>query len=525
MPDAPAPAAEQPVAASIKLTSLAAALLLTGLADYLFLRRAIGWTAGLFYMAFLFIAVLLKPACLRGWGGKALFVLNFGVAASFVEEPSLPGVCLLTLLLPSFLLQIWTFDSKQSDKVFSLFSAVPEATSAGAEEIGALITECYLHLRRAKAAEALKNVFVPLLFTAIFTALFYEANPVIERYLDAIKLEWHPDISRIAFWGLVLPLLFAALRLRAHALQPEPPLKNAAGPGEGDSIDLAHILPPAVIVLSLISFNALFLLNNLLDLRFLWSGASLPEGLTYAEYAHRGAYVLVLTALLSGAFVLIALKAGSSQIRWQIRLLMGVWLVQNIFLICSSVLRTNTYIAAYSLTYLRLYALIWMGLTAVGLILIGAKIVFKKSNVWLVRANIISLIAVLYASCFADFGNLIATYNVEHCLEMSGKGPKLDTAYLRNAVGLSALPALRRYRQQVGYPSAIASGQRMLTPDWPLQNVPASEVLKDNRDRVPESLLLAKLWAEIDNWRTWTYRKHRLGNLTGRQPFIANARD
>jgi Domain of unknown function (DUF4173) len=257
----------------------------------------------------------------------------------------------------------------------------------------------------------------------------------------------------------------------------------------------------------------------------LWGDAALPDGVTYAEYAHRGAYALVLAALLSGAFVLGALKAGSSQLRWQIRLLIAVWLVQNVFLVCSSVLRTNAYVAAYSLTYLRLYALIWMGLVAVGLILIGVKAVFKKTDAWLVRANIVSLMAVLYASCFADFDNLIAAYNAGHCMEMTGKGPKLATAYLRDAVGLSALPALRRYRQEIGYPSTTIAGRWMLAPAWRYQNVPAPAVSIDNKDEVPERLLLARLWSDIDDWRAWTYRKHRLGESIGREPFIANMKD
>jgi hypothetical protein len=495
---APNLTAEQPFAGSIKLATLfGASLLLTGLADFFFLRHAIGWTAGLFYMAFLFVAVLLSPVRLRGWGGTLHFVLNFGAAASLVEEPSVLAACVLVLLLPSFLLRTWTLDPKQSRKVLSLFSAAPDAFSAGAEEVSALATQGYLRLRRAKAAEALTNILVPILFTALFAVLFRAANPIIERYIDAIKIDWHPDVLRIAFWGSVLPLLFLALKIHAPTVQPERPQRSTVGGEQLNPIALEHILPPPIVARSLILFNALFLANNLLDLQFLWGGAALPEGITYAEYAHRGAYPLVLTALLSGAFVLVALKAGSSQARWQIRLLIAVWLVQNVFLICSSVLRTNAYVAAYSLTYLRLYALIWMGLVAVGLILIGLKMVFKRTDAWLVRANIISLLAVLYASCFADFGNLIATYNVSHCLEMTGKGPKLDTDYLRKAVGLSALPALRRYRQKIGYPSTEDSG------GW-------RSALEDQ--------LLAKLWIDIDDWRAWTYRKYRLGKLIGREP-------
>ena len=48
------------------------------------------------------------------------------------------------------------------------------------------------------------------------------------------------------------------------------------------------------ITRSLILFNALFALQTVLDLTYLWGGANLPDGMTLAEYAHRGAYLLIL---------------------------------------------------------------------------------------------------------------------------------------------------------------------------------------------------------------------------------------
>jgi hypothetical protein len=205
----------------------------------------------------------LRLARFRGWSGKLLFVLNFGAAVSLVEEPSLLAGCVLMLLLPSFLLQTWTFDSKQSDTVLSLFSAVPDAFCAGAEEASAITTQCYLRLRRARVAEALKNALVPLLFTALFAVLFREANPIIERYLNAIRIDLHLDVLRIAFWSFVLPLIFIALKLHAPAAQPERPPESSVGGGQTSSIGLEHILPPPIVVRSLILFNALFLVNNL----------------------------------------------------------------------------------------------------------------------------------------------------------------------------------------------------------------------------------------------------------------------
>jgi hypothetical protein len=52
--------------------------------------------------------------------------------------------------------------------------------------------------------------------------------------------------------------------------------------------------------LSLIAFNALFALQNGMDLAWLWGLMPLPAGITLADYAHRGAYPLIVTALLAG---------------------------------------------------------------------------------------------------------------------------------------------------------------------------------------------------------------------------------
>ena len=54
----------------------------------------------------------------------------------------------------------------------------------------------------------------------------------------------------------------------------------------------------AAILRSLVVFNALFAVQTLLDVVYLWGGVRLPDGLSYADYAHRGAYPLIATALL-----------------------------------------------------------------------------------------------------------------------------------------------------------------------------------------------------------------------------------
>ena len=72
----------------------------------------------------------------------------------------------------------------------------------------------------------------------------------------------------------------------------------------------AEFLNPSTILRSLILFNLLFAAQSILDGIYLWGHVALPDNLTYAAYAHRGAYPLIATALLAAAFVLVAMRPG-----------------------------------------------------------------------------------------------------------------------------------------------------------------------------------------------------------------------
>jgi hypothetical protein len=224
-------------------------------------------------------------------------------------------------------------------------------------------------------------------------------------------------------------------------------------------------------VRSLFMLNALFALQTSLDLAYLWGGFALPDGMSYAEYAHRGAYPLVLTALLAGILVLFAMRPGgpaeSSRI---IRPLVLLFTGQNIVLVISSLLRLNLYVSAYSLTYWRVAAFIWFLLVAIGLALILAQIILKKPLSWLLKMNAGALATTLYICCFVNFPLLIANYNVDHSVEMKASGPHLDLGYLVE-LGPQAVPAIDR----AGWPktlyfeakrASLADKARNVLADW-----------------------------------------------------------
>jgi hypothetical protein len=238
-------------------------------------------------------------------------------------------------------------------------------------------------------------------------------------------------------------------------------------------------------VIALIVFNLLFAVENGLDLTFLWSGARLPSGVTLAQYAHRGAYALMVTAVLAGGFALYFLREGSvTATTPSIRRLVGVWVAQNIVLCASSILRTLDYVEAYSLTRLRIAALLWMGLTTLGLALIGWRILKRKSRAWLINANMLALGAVLVVASSGDLGAVAAAWNLRHASDVGGSGADLDVCYLEMLGPSALLPILELEQRGVG----PALRPRLVAV---------------------RRLALKDLQARQDDWRTWTWRGQR----------------
>ncbi|MGA0607025.1 DUF4173 domain-containing protein [Phenylobacterium sp. VNQ135] len=328
----------------------------------------------------------------------------------------------------------------------------------------------------------------PVVGGAGFLWLFSAANPMIAQSIGRLRVP-EPDVARIAFGLIVGFVVYTALRPRG----PKPRLKGAGGP----VVSLPTITTASVGV-SLVVFNAIFALQNGLDIAFLWSGARLPQGVSLAEYAHRGAYPLIATALLAGLFVLIFLRPGTPTATSRpIRVLVAAWLAQNVFLVASTILRTLDYIEAYSLTRMRLAALIWMVLVAAGLILIGWRLMRGKSGSWLVNANAMAAGLALILCSVVDLGAVSAAWNVRHAREVGGEGVELDLCHLQSLNG-AALVSLAQVEQR------------------PL---PAETL---DRVRAKRAELRAALLRRQADWRSWRWRDARRlarnESLPGRPP-------
>ncbi len=309
---------------------------------------------------------------------------------------------------------------------------------------------------------------LPLGLGLIFLSLLLEANPVIEDWLRRLDRMGLPDMSRIFFWAgmalVIWPFVFLP-GLRGQLLAKTRSV--LIGPRQ-----LPRILNDRAVRRSLFLFNLLFAVQTVMDATFLWGGAALPHGMNYAEYAHRGAYPLLVTALLAGLFALVARPyTGNDAL---VRLALLAFVAQNVLLVGSSLLRLELYVEAYGLTRLRMAAAIWMGLVAVWLAMILWQIVNRQSAGWLLARSLVLGLTLIYACMFVSFDRTIARYNLSHDVP-------LDAWYICN-LGPAALPEILAYERQKAR-SLCVSGYPYLR--------------------------------KIDDWREWGFRDWRVFRSLG----------
>ena len=467
--DTPAPPLPAPAPGRRPMVLLLGLILL---ADLLFWRETPGLSLALFAVA-LFAASLASPPRLASPPSLA-------APPSLATPPRLAALVTLTLAL----LPVVEYVQPLSLAILGLGLLASLALQHGAPLSATISLATQIPTRAARdpgrASRSLqgqdiasqtrrfgRNWTLPLGGLLLLIALLAEANPVLDTWLqDVADLPFDPAlwVERLLFWTgtalLVWPLVVA---------MPTAPPSRTLSPLN----PAAFGLNAASVANALILFNIALAVQTLLDARYLWAGTT-PPGMSLAAYAHRGAYPLLATALLAGAFALAARPFVAT--RPLLKPLLHLWLAQNILLTLSALYRLDLYVRTCGLTYLRAHAAIWMALVALGLTLTLWQVARNHSATWLLLRCAALGTATLYLAAFVNFADLIARTNIAV--------GKIDTAYLC-ALG----------------PTAAASVPRLA---W--------------QDDDPKTDRLCTLTPpHIDGWRDWGFRNWRVLNSLAQQ--------
>lgn len=474
---------------SFKIISM---LGLTALADFLFYGHQAGWTIGLFGLLLSGVCVLHNSQIIQTRLGQIILLLTISQCFLQIEKASLLCFSLMSIGIVSMAILSqggWKEDaSLWARQVLSFILRILRP-----------LNKALIGVQRYKHRYTLPNSFsnfirgwfLPIVLSVVFIFLFASANPILTKWLSRFDFEAlfkMFSFGRLFFWIVIAAMVFAVIRPKLKRKKPRPVAHTYFKKKKPMSLTEWAFTKEAVLR-SLVIFNVMFACQTLMDMNYLWAGGALPDGITYAGYAQKGAYPLIVTALLAALFVLISQNAGKEVAGSKtVQGLIYLWVAQNILLVVSSIYRTGLYVEVYALTYLRVAAFIWMGLVACGLAWIIVRSILNKSNTWLINANVITALAVLYMTSFVNIGAMIAHYNVTHSKLVSGSGVHLDRYYMKR-IGAVAIPAMEEYVQ-------IFEKENIYYSD--VSNHMTLDEMKDD------------LKSDMDDWRRWTYSEYRL---------------
>ncbi len=434
-----------------------AALLLTALADHLVYGHRPGWGLAIFALVLWAALWLLRPpAGIGRCGATVLSVLFAGCALGVAIAPNPVSVLLGAALLCH---AIGTGAPHRWRRLVSgLLAAfwIPgplrrvcalAGRAAGAVDVGAAVRSA------GPLARGVRIAAPALVLLAVFAALLGGGNAVVgkaltdgmESLFEFITDTTLPEPGRVAWWGAVGLVLMAVLANRA------PLLAGWFARGEARLVSEPRDLAVAVwrARLVLVGANALFLFANGADLLFLWGAGTLPEGVSYSHFVHRGTYNLIACTVLAGVVLAVLCRRPAVAGARGQRVLAALWILQNLALVAGVGARLHLYVEAYGMSVLRVHVALFLCLVACGFLLLLTYVWRGKPIGWLFSANGLAVFALFYGCQFLNVRGFVADWNVRAVERAPASAPDLDIGYLE-ALAPESWPALERVASQPG---------------------------------------------------------------------------
>ncbi|MBI2410785.1 MAG: DUF4173 domain-containing protein [Candidatus Kerfeldbacteria bacterium] len=408
----------------IMLTSLALAFIF----NYLFFQKTLGISFAIFVFT-LFVAVVLlgmqqRALLKKSWWLFALilfFALMPGIRANeFLTFLNVCATFALLILLAHGLAGTPAFVMKLRDYLV-LMIFVPFRMLGRVLFTVSQMNQIHSNSKhRDMWLRVVKGVIMAVPILIIFGALFSQADlafsQFINRFVDITISERSVQYLVLLFMAFIAALCFLSYIFFPKQYQSglsREQSHTAAAVQSGKGIEV-------LVFLGLIS--VLFLVFIGFQITYLFGGEAniVNAGFTYAEYARRGFWELLVVALLSLVVLLVSEKyagaesIGSEQKRHTQFLIPAlVLIIEVVVIIVSAFKRLSLYIDAYGMTTLRFYVAGFILLLFVLFVVLAVKFIQSKPEQFFAFGTLLSLAAFLILVNIVNPDVFIARYNMK----------------------------------------------------------------------------------------------------------------
>lgn len=167
-------------------------------------------------------------------------------------------------------------------------------------------------------------------------------------------------------------------------------------------------------IISLALLNILLLCINCIDVIYVWFGFQYKSDINLSQYVHEGTGMLIFSIVLAMVLVLFFFRGNLNFYKKNKLLRFGAyaWLVQNMVLVVSVLIRDYYYIVHDGLAYKRIGVLFFLLLVLIGLVTVFIKIQQLKTAYYLLRINAWFAIGILVVSACVHWDETIVEYNL-----------------------------------------------------------------------------------------------------------------
>lgn len=208
---------------------------------------------------------------------------------------------------------------------------------------------------------------------------------------------------------------------------------------------------PVILVTILVLINVIYAIFSVIQFAYLFGGSSfvLPSSYTYAEYARRGFFELVVVSIINFGILLFGItfvKKDNKKIFAAIRILLTLLVIFTLILLVSAFYRMLVYEQAYGFTYLRIFVQTFM--IMLFFIFVASIIYIWNPNFPVIKSYFIIALAIYIIMNFANVDVIISENNINRYFN-SGQ---IDMDYLKG-LSYDAVPGMERLLTSIDYPS------------------------------------------------------------------------
>jgi hypothetical protein len=204
---------------------------------------------------------------------------------------------------------------------------------------------------------------------------------------------------------------------------------------------------PVILLTILVLINIIYGVFSVIQFTYLFGGSSfvLPSSYTYAEYARRGFFELVVVSIINFGILLFGIvfvKKENRKIFTAVRIFLTLLVIFTFVLLISAFYRMLLYEQAYGFTYLRVFVQAFMIMLFFLFIVNIIYIWYQKMPI--IKSYFIISLAVYIIMNFANVDMIIAKNNINRYYETG----QIDMAYLEG-LSYDAVPEMQKFLESV----------------------------------------------------------------------------